>query len=125
LFVAKFTDDFERDTLAQVEERGNGQQHHLCLLSVLLMQPQSFLLDEPFAGLDLPTPIHLTRRLAALPEWLITITHDPASVASYDRVLWLDQGKICAGVPSELTLTAFHAEMSQLGERNADTHLSD
>ncbi|MFA9231923.1 MAG: energy-coupling factor ABC transporter ATP-binding protein [Microgenomates group bacterium] len=102
-----------------------GQRHYLCLLSVLLMQPQTILLDEPFAGLDLPTQIRLTRRLAALPQRLITISHDPASVASCDRVLWLDQGKIRADGPAELTLTAFRAEMTQLGERDADTHLSD
>ncbi len=102
-----------------------GQRHYLCLLSILLMQPGTILLDEPFAGLDLPTQIRLARRLAALPQRLITITHDPAAVALCDRVLWLDQGQIRADGPAATTLAAFTAEMAKLGEQDADTHLTD
>ncbi len=102
-----------------------GQRHYLCLLSVLLMQPQTILLDEPFAGLDLPTQIRLARRLAALPQRLITITHDPAAVAHCDRVLWLDHGKIREDGPATPILARFCQEMTAVGERDADTHLSD
>ena len=102
-----------------------GQRHYLCLLSILLMQPSTILLDEPFAGLDLPTQIRLARRLAALPQRLITITHDPAAVALCDRVLWLDAGEIRADGPPTDTLQAFTAEMAQLGEQDADTDLAD
>lgn len=102
-----------------------GQRHYLCLLSILLMQPQTILLDEPFAGLDLPTQIRLARRLKALPQRLITITHDPASLASCDRVIWLESGQIRADGPPAATLPAFTAAMTELGERDADTHLAD
>ncbi|MDZ4394743.1 ABC transporter ATP-binding protein [Cypionkella sp.] len=100
-----------------------GQRHYLCLLSILLMQPQTILLDEPFAGLDLPTQIRLARRLNALPQRLITITHDPAAVSQCDRVLWLDQGQIRADGPPGPTLVAFTTEMTRIGELDADTHL--
>ena len=102
-----------------------GQRHYLCLLSILLMQPQTILLDEPFAGLDLPTQIRLARRLNGLPQRLITITHDPAAVAHCDRVLWLDAGEIRADGPPGPTLQGFTAEMAKLGEQDADTHLAD
>lgn len=102
-----------------------GQRHYLCLLSILLMQPQTILLDEPFAGLDLPTQIRLARRLAALPQRLITITHDPASLAGCDRVIWLESGQIHADGPPAAVLPAFTAAMTELGERDADTHLAD
>lgn len=102
-----------------------GQRHYLCLLAILLMQPQTILLDEPFAGLDLPTQIRLARRLAALPQRLITITHDPASLASCDRVIWLESGQIRADGPPAAVLPAFTAAMIELGERDADTHLAD
>ena len=102
-----------------------GQRHYLCLLSILLMQPSTILLDEPFAGLDLPTQIRLARRLAALPQRLITITHDPAAVAQCDRVLWLDNGQIRADGPAIPTLQAFTAEMTRIGEQDADTYLND
>ncbi|GLS86853.1 cobalt ABC transporter [Cypionkella aquatica] len=102
-----------------------GQRHYLCLLSILLMQPQTILLDEPFAGLDLPTQIRLARRLAALPQRLITISHDPSAVANCDRVLWLEQGQIRADGPPDVVLHAFKAEMARLGEQDADTDLTN
>jgi biotin transport system ATP-binding protein len=101
-----------------------GQRHYLCLLSVLLMQPATILLDEPFAGLDLPTQIRLARRLKALAQRLITITHDPASLTQCDRVLWLEAGQVRADGAPGPTLAAFTAEMQKLGERDADTHLA-
>ena len=63
---------------APVTALSQGQRHYLCLLAVLLMGPRTILLDEPLAGLDLPTQARLARRFAALPQRLITITHDPA-----------------------------------------------
>lgn len=101
-----------------------GQRHYLCLLSVLLMQPGTILLDEPLAGLDLPTQARLARRFDALPQQLITITHDPATVATADRILWLEAGRIAADGPPDQVLPAFAAEMARIGERDADTDLS-
>ena len=92
-------------------------------MSVLAMNPATILLDEPFAGLDLPTIAQLRRHLAALPQQLITITHDPATLAGYDRILWLMQGRVHADGGAEV-LAQYSAEMTRLGEQDADTHLS-
>ncbi len=102
-----------------------GQRHYLCLMAVVLMGPQTLLLDEPLAGLDLPTQARLSRRFACLPQRLITISHDPASVRDCDRVIWLEGGAIRAdGAPAPV-LTAFEAEMERIGGADADTDLSD
>ncbi len=108
---------------APTHSLSQGQRHYLCLLSVLLMEPQTILLDEPFAGLDIPTQLRLTRRLAALPQRLITISHDPASMAQCQRVIWLDAGRLRADGPAAPTLAAFTDHMHQLGEQDADTDL--
>lgn len=100
-----------------------GQRHYLCLLSILLMAPGTILLDEPFAGLDLPTQARLHRRLAALPQRLITISHDPAAMADCDRVIWLEGGRLRADGPAAPVLADFTAEMARLGAADADTDL--
>ncbi len=110
---------------AHTHTLSQGQRHYLCLLSILLMQPKTILLDEPFAGLDLPTEIRLARRLNALPQRLITITHDPQSLTTCDRILWLEAGEIRADGPPGPTLAAFTAEMTRLGTQDADTDLAD
>jgi biotin transport system ATP-binding protein len=101
-----------------------GQRHFLCLLSVLAMQPRTILLDEPFAGLDLPTHIRLERALATLPQRLVLITHDPKALAGYDRVIWLENGQVRADGPVAPVVAAFSAEMARLGEVDADTDLT-
>jgi biotin transport system ATP-binding protein len=100
-----------------------GQRHYLCLLSVLAMEPKIILLDEPFAGLDMPTQIRLARRLAALPQQIITISHDPSSMAGADRVIWLESGRVQADGQPAAVLPAFTAAMQERGAADADTDL--
>lgn len=109
---------------APVTSLSQGQRHYLCLLSVLLMAPRTVLLDEPLAGLDLPTQLRLARRFATLPQRLVTITHDPATVRDCDRVVWLENGRIAADGPPDTVIPAFSAEMARIGARDADTDLA-
>lgn len=109
---------------APVATLSQGQRHLLCLLAVLAMRPRTILLDEPFAGLDLPTQIRLTRLLGGLQQRLVTITHDPAMVAGYDRVIWLDAGRVRLDGAAAAVAQAYHAEMERLGVQDADTDLA-
>ncbi len=102
-----------------------GQRHYLCLMAVLAMEPATILLDEPLAGLDLPTQTRLKRAFDALPQRLVTITHDPATVAGYDRILWLEGGRIQMDGAPATVLPAFHDAMNRVGAADADTDLAD
>lgn len=101
-----------------------GQRHLVCLMAVLAMQPAVILLDEPFSGLDIPTTRALRRYLDQIEPALIQITHDPAALEGYDRVLWLDEGRVRAdGAPDEV-LPAFRAAMETEEGGDAGTDLA-
>ncbi|MGC1495496.1 MAG: ABC transporter ATP-binding protein [Sulfitobacter sp.] len=101
---------------AAIHQLSQGQRQLVCLMSVLAMQPKVIILDEPFAGLDIPTTMHLRRVLDGLAVTLVHITHDPDMVRNYDRVLWLEQGKVADdGLPADV-LPRFEARMKQIGD---------
>lgn len=109
---------------ARVETLSHGQKQVLCLMSVLAMGPATILLDEPFAALDLPTRARLHRIFDALPQRLVTITHDPEALEGVDRVIWLDEGRLLADGPPGEILPLFRAEMARIGATDADTDLA-
>lgn len=98
-----------------VSTLSHGQKQWLCLQAVLLMQPETLLLDEPFAALDLPTEARLLRQLDALPQRLITIAHRPGDVQGCEQVLWLEGGEVAGFGPADQVLPAFSAAMARLG----------
>jgi biotin transport system ATP-binding protein len=102
-----------------VSTLSHGQKQWLCLQAILLMQPGTLLLDEPFAALDMPTEARLRRQLDALPQRLITIAHRPDDLAGCDEVLWLEAGRLAGFGPPAQVLPEFTAAMAALGAQDA------
>ncbi len=84
-----------------------GEKKRVALASIMIMQPEVLLLDEPTAALDPASQGAVIRMLA---EWgdagrtLITSTHDLALVEEIaDKVFVLEQGRLVAvGTPVEI-----------------------
>lgn len=108
---------------ATTDALSHGQKHLLCMMSVLAMQPRWLILDEPFAGLDIPTRMQLVRHLNGAQAHLLHISHEPRDLAGYGRILWLDQGRIRAKGGPEL-LDAFEEQMIREGGRDDLADLS-
>lgn len=107
---------------AAVTGLSQGQKHLLCLMAVVAMAPRLLVLDEPFAGLDAPTRTQLRRYLDLYRGAVLHISHEPGDFAGYDRMLWLDRGRIReTGAPGAV-LAAYSAEMTRLG---AEDDISD
>jgi biotin transport system ATP-binding protein len=101
---------------AAIHQLSQGQRQLVCLMSVLAMAPRVIVLDEPFAGLDIPTTRQLQRVLDGLDVTLVMITHDPAVLARYNRVLWLEKGRVVQDGDARAVLTAFSHKMGQIGD---------
>lgn len=103
---------------ANVAGLSQGQKHLVCLMAVVAMAPRLLILDEPYAGLDIPTKRQLARYLAQYSGALMHISHDPSDLDGYDHVIWLEKGEVAqAGAAGEV-LAAYRAEMERQGERD-------
>lgn len=102
----------------------HGQKQLVCLMTVLAMRPRSIVMDEPFAGLDIPTRMQLERHLGDIAAQVVMITHDPGQVAGFDRILWLDGGRLVGdGLPDEV-LPRFRRQMRDWGSGDDLAHIA-
>ena len=67
-----------------------GMGRRLALARCLALPARLYLLDEPFAGVDLPRALRILERLKALPAPVLLISHEPAILARADHVVELD-----------------------------------
>lgn len=80
-----------------------GQKQLLALASVLVIEPDLIIADEPTTLLDLRNRDRIAREFAGLAQQLIVVTHDLDILAGFDRVLCLDGGRVVAdGAPAEV-----------------------
>ena len=113
---------------AQYYQLSGGQKRRLALALAIAHNPPVLFLDEPTAGLDVPSRVelhNLMRELRAAGTTIILATHDMAEAEEMaDRVAILLRGKIVAtGSPLELTATG--AGLTKVSVRTQDASLSD
>ena len=65
---------FAGAVLLAVHTLSGGQRQLVCLMAILAMGPRLIVMDEPFAGLDIPTALQLRRTLGALEATTNTAT---------------------------------------------------
>ncbi len=106
------------EALAAVQMQGFGERlsHHLsmgqkkriAIATVLSMQPQILVLDEPSAGLDPRARRALIHLLRDLPQTMLISTHDLRMVQElFPRMVIMDEGHIVAdGKATELLTDA-------------------
>lgn len=78
-----------------------GQKKRVAIATVLSMDPEILVLDEPTAGLDPRGRRRLMNLLAELPRTMLVSTHDMALVAElFARTVVMDEGRIVADGPT-------------------------
>ena len=74
-----------------------GEKKRIAIATVLSMQPEVLVLDEPTAGLDPRTRRALINLLHELPLTMLVSTHDLAMVKeTFPRMVIMDEGRIVA-----------------------------
>ncbi len=78
----------ERDSFPSALSGGMGRR--LALARCLALEADLYLLDEPFAGVDLPRAIRILERLRQWPAPILLVSHEPAILEQAHHTLSLD-----------------------------------
>ena len=89
-----------------------GQRQHVCWLALLIGGHQTLLLDEPFSSLDLPGQALLRQEIASAPQQIIVSTHVLEHVRHFERVIWLDKGRVRADGSGEAVCAQYEADVA-------------
>ena len=82
-----------------------GEKKRIAIATVLSMQPEVLVLDEPTAGLDPRSRRSLINLLRQLPLTMLVSTHDMLMVRElFPRMVIMDEGRIVADGPTETLL---------------------
>ena len=71
-----------------------GEKQMLALASVMVIEPDTIIADEPTTLLDLRNRKRIVRELNALEQQLIVVTHDLDILRDFERVLVIDDGAL-------------------------------
>lgn len=71
-----------------------GEKQLLALASVLVIEPETIIADEPTTLLDLRNRRRIVRELMSLEQQLIVVTHDLEMLRDFDRVLVIDDSEL-------------------------------
>lgn len=86
-----------------------GEKHRLAIASVLAMEPEAIILDEPTTGLDYGRCLKLLEVLKRVRDegrTVVLITHDLDLLARYaDRIVVLEAGRVVRDGPARRVLS--------------------
>ncbi|AQQ15459.1 Biotin transport ATP-binding protein BioM [Corynebacterium glaucum] len=96
---ARVTAVLERFELSHLAENSphtlsGGEKQMLALASVLVIEPDTVIADEPTTLLDLRNRRRIIRELMSLEQQLVVVTHDLDMLRDFDRVLVIDEGQL-------------------------------
>jgi cobalt/nickel transport system ATP-binding protein len=82
-----------------------GEKKRIAIATVLSMDPELLVLDEPTAGLDPRARRSLINLLRGLPQTALVSTHDMLMVRDlFPRMVIMDNGRIVADGPTEVLM---------------------
>ena len=92
-------------------ELSGGQKQLVCILAVLVMRPAVLVLDEPMTSLDALASRLIFDKLMSLPQRIVMVSHDLSLLTGFDRVLWLEEGRLRMDGPAAKVIAAYRDDI--------------
>ncbi|BEP45277.1 energy-coupling factor ABC transporter ATP-binding protein [Variovorax sp. V15] len=105
-----------------VSELSQGQRQQVCLLALQISEPATLLLDEPFASLDLLSQARLATQLQESDHQILVSTHLLEHVYDFERVLWLERGRVRADGPGREICEAYAEDVRERAAAERGRH---
>lgn len=77
-----------------VHSLSGGEKQLVAICAILITEPKIVLFDEPTSSLDLLNRQKISRLIKALPQQIIAATHDFELIATFDRAIVFDSGRV-------------------------------
>jgi len=77
-----------------IAELSEGQKQLIAILSTLVMAPSILAMDEPMASLDRLATRIIFSKIMELPQKIIMVSHDLDLLRDFDRIIWLESGRV-------------------------------
>ena len=90
-------------------ECSEGEKQLVCILAVLMDEPQVLLFDEPFASLDARATRAMMRLIEKLPQQVVMASHNLDLLDDFDELIWMDGGRVKMQGPVRQVREAFEA----------------
>ncbi|MCS4490965.1 energy-coupling factor ABC transporter ATP-binding protein [Corynebacterium sp. ES2715-CONJ3] len=91
-----------------------GQKQLLALASVMMVEPDIIIADEPTTLLDMRNRLEIKKTFARLPQQLIVVTHDLDFIRDFDRVLLIHDHRIYADGKPEDVIASYETLMQEM-----------
>ena len=88
-------------------ECSEGEKQLVCILAVLMDEPQVLLFDEPFASLDARVTRAMMRLIEKLPQQVVMASHNLELLSHFDELIWMDGGQVKMQGPVKQVREAF------------------
>lgn len=112
----------------QISELSGGQQQRVIIARTLAQQAKLYLMDEPFAGVDIKTELlimDILKKLAKQEKTVIVVHHDLQSIDRYFDWLVLLNLRLIASAPTKDVLSKNLIEEAYGGKLNILSQLGD
>jgi biotin transport system ATP-binding protein len=90
-------------------ECSEGEKQLVCILAVLMDEPQVLLFDEPFASLDARATRAMMAVIKTLPQQVVMASHSLDLLHDFNELIWMDGGQVKMQGPVQQVREAFEA----------------